>query len=164
MILVSNNPYQLVHPGGWGSRERLDLGKLGIVAVTVGGPAEARRFTALEAAGQVRRFPGWLEWAASRFTVSSGEPVQAGLDGEALQLVPPLVFASWPGALRVWLPRRTVRPSPAGQAVRLLSGSTAADLARVAAGRGVRAEVSAVAPGSAGDPSPPAPPPRPRWR
>ena len=35
LILVSNNPYQLAHPGGRGTRERLDLGVLGIVAVQV---------------------------------------------------------------------------------------------------------------------------------
>ncbi len=36
LILISNNPYQLAHPGGRGTRERLDLGTLGVVAVQVG--------------------------------------------------------------------------------------------------------------------------------
>jgi diacylglycerol kinase family enzyme len=135
LILVSNNPYQLVHPGGWGTRERLDSGALGIVAVRFATAADARRFMALEMAGQVRRFPGWLEWSAPRFEVASAGPVQIGVDGEALELEPPLIFRSWPGALLVWLPRRAVRPAPAAQAVHLLSGSTAADLARVAMGR-----------------------------
>jgi TM2 domain-containing membrane protein YozV len=105
LILVSNNPYQLVHPGGWGSRARLDSGALGIVAVRITEAADARRFLALEMAGQVRRFPGWLEWSAPRFEVASGGPVQLAVDGEALELAPPLIFRSWPGALRVWRPR-----------------------------------------------------------
>ncbi len=135
LILVSNNPYQLVHPGGWGTREHLDGGMLGIVAVRLSAAADARRFMALEMAGQVRRFPGWLEWSAPLFEVVSDVPVPIGLDGEALELEPPLIFESRPGALRVWLPRRAARPAPAAQAVHLMSGSTAADLARVAAGR-----------------------------
>ena len=135
LVLVSNNPYQLVHPGGWGTREHLDGGVLGIVAVRLSAAADARRFMALEMAGQVRRFPGWLEWSVPRFEVASDGRVPIGVDGEALELDPPLIFQSRPGALRVWLPRRAVRPAPAAQAVHLMSGSTAADLVRVAAGR-----------------------------
>ncbi|MGE5136773.1 MAG: diacylglycerol/lipid kinase family protein [Gemmatimonadota bacterium] len=135
LILVSNNPYQLVHPGGWGTREHMNRGVLGIVAVRLSAAADARRFMALEMDGQVRRFPGWLEWSAPRFQVTSDGLVPIGVDGEALELEPPLVFRSEPGALRVWLPRRAVRPAPASQAVHLLAGSTVADLARVAAGR-----------------------------
>ena len=135
LVLVSNNPYQLVHPGGWGTREHLDGGVLGIVAVRLSGAADARRFMALEMAGQVRRFPGWLEWSVPRFEVASDGRVPIGVDGEALELDSPLIFQSRPGALRGWLPRRAVRPAPAAQAVHLMSGSTAADLVRVAAGR-----------------------------
>ena len=57
-----------------------------------------------------------------------------GVDGEALILDQPLVFTARPGALRVRLPRRTLRLSPAARTVRVLSGSTVAGLARVAAG------------------------------
>jgi diacylglycerol kinase family enzyme len=135
LILVSNDPYQLDRVGGRGTRERLDDGVLGIVAARIGDSADARRFVALEAAGQVRRFPGWQEWSAPRFEVSSGAPVEIGVDGEALLMDPPLVFESRPGALRVRLPRHAVRPSPAAVAVRLLSTSTITDLARVVAGR-----------------------------
>ena len=56
------------------------------------------------------------------------------MDGEALTLDPPLVFTSRPGALRVRLPRRRLRRSPAARTVQVLSGSTVAGLARVAAG------------------------------
>ena len=49
-------------------------------------------------------------------------------------LEPPLRFIVRPGALRVWLPASAVRASPAARAVRLLTRSTAADLAKVAVG------------------------------
>jgi diacylglycerol kinase family enzyme len=134
LILVSNDPYQLAHPGGRGTRMRLDLGLLGIVAVQVADAAEARRFMLLELGGRVQRFGGWQEWTGSTFSVDSGGPVEVGVDGEAMVLEPPLRFESRPAALRVWLPRRAVRVSPAARAVRLLTRSTAADLASVAAG------------------------------
>ncbi|HEX9353964.1 MAG TPA: hypothetical protein VF933_09130, partial [Streptosporangiaceae bacterium] len=65
----------------------------------------------------------------------SAAPVPVGVDGEALTLDPPLVFTSRPGALRVRLPRWTLRRSPAARTVQMLSGSTVTGLARVAAGR-----------------------------
>jgi diacylglycerol kinase family enzyme len=135
LILVSNNAYQLDHPGGRGTRARIDDGVLGIVAVLIAGPDEARRFAALEAAGQVRRFPGWVEWSAPRFEVRSDAPVQVGVDGEALTMDAPVVFEIKPGALRVRLPRHALQVSPAARTVQLLSGSTIAELGRVAAGR-----------------------------
>jgi diacylglycerol kinase family enzyme len=135
LILVSNNPYQLDHPGGRGTRANIDTGVLGIVAVLIAGPEDARRFAALEAAGQVRRFPGWSEWTAPRFEVGSDAPVQVGVDGEALTMDAPAVFETRPGALRVRLPRHALQASPAARTVQLLSSSTIADLGRVAAGR-----------------------------
>jgi diacylglycerol kinase family enzyme/uncharacterized membrane protein YphA (DoxX/SURF4 family) len=135
LILVSNDPYQLDHPGGRGTRARIDRGVLGIVAVMVASADDARRFAALTAAGQIRRFPGWAEWSAPRFEVGSAGPVRIGVDGEALTMSPPVVFESRPGALRVRLPRHALQYSPAARTVQLLSGSTIAELARVASGR-----------------------------
>jgi diacylglycerol kinase family enzyme len=135
LILVSNNPYQLDYPGGRGTRARIDTGVLGIVAVQIESADEARKFAALEAAGQVRRFPGWVEWTAPRFEVGSAAPVRVGVDGEALTMDPPVVFESRPGALRVRLPRHHLRLSPAARTVHVLSGSTVAELGRVAAGQ-----------------------------
>jgi diacylglycerol kinase family enzyme len=134
LILVSNNPYQLAHPGGRGTRERLDLGVLGIVAVQVGDAAEARNFMMLELTGQVQRFAGWQEWSSTDFAVESAGPIEVGIDGEAMVLDAPLRFEARPGALRVWLPKHAIRVSPAARAVRLLARSTAADLVSVAAG------------------------------
>ncbi len=135
LILVSNNPYQLDHPGGRGTRARIDQGVLGMVAVMIADAADASKFAALEAAGQVRRFPGWVEWSAPRFELGSGAPVRIGVDGEALTMDPPLVFESRPGALRIRLPRHALGVSPAARMVHVLSGSTIAELARVAARR-----------------------------
>jgi diacylglycerol kinase family enzyme len=148
LILVSNDPYRLDSIGGMGTRDRLDLGVLGIVVARIADAAQASRFMALEAAGQVRRFPGWREWNTPRFEVRSGAPVEIGIDGEALLLEPPLVFESLPGALRVRLPRRAAAPSRAERTVRLLSGSTISELAGVAAGRA--ALPPRACPGSAG--------------
>jgi diacylglycerol kinase family enzyme len=134
LILVSNDPYQLDRLGGLGTRERLDLGRLGIVAARIADADQARRFVALEAAGQIRRFAGWQEWSARRFEVASGAPVEIGIDGEAIRMDPPLVFESLPGALLVRVPRRAARAGDA-LARRLLSGSAVAELARVTAGR-----------------------------
>ena len=135
LILVSNNPYQLDHMGGRGTRPRLDDGMLGIVAVMIADAAEAGMLAAFEAAGQVSRFAGWTEWSSPRFEINSGAPVQIGVDGEALTMDPPVVFVSRPGALRVRLPRHALHLSPAARTVRVLSGSTLTELSRVAVGR-----------------------------
>lgn len=137
LILVSNNRYQLDQIAGRGTRERLDDGDLGIVAARIDGPAQARQFITLESIGQVRRFPGWLEWEAPRFEVRSGGPVEIGIDGESLTMDPPLVFASRPGALRVRVPRHALARSPAATAIHLASRSTIGDLVALAIGREV---------------------------
>jgi diacylglycerol kinase family enzyme len=137
MILVSNNPYQLAHAGGRGTRKRIDGGVLGIVAARIANAAEAAQFAALQAAGQTRRFPGWLEWSGKSFEIRSAGPVQLGVDGETLAMDPPLLFESQPGALRVRLPPHAIGVSPAARAVRILARSTALDLARVSVGTSI---------------------------
>jgi diacylglycerol kinase family enzyme len=136
LILVSNDRYQLDQIAGRGTREHLDDGTLGVVAARIDGPAQAHQFIALESIGQIRRFPGWLEWQAPRFEVRSGGPVQIAIDGEALTMETPLVFACRPGALLVRVPRHAVALSPAAAAVHLTSRSTLGELAAVAVGRG----------------------------
>jgi diacylglycerol kinase family enzyme len=117
LVLVSNNPYELTHLSGAGTRERIDTGMLGIVAARVRG-SDVSKLVALELVGQAERYPGLLSWSAPGFEVRSDGPVEIGLDGEALVLDPPLRFASLPGALRVRLPRRAGL-SPAARAVAL---------------------------------------------
>ncbi len=106
LLLVSNNPYRIGQLGGGATRQRLDGGILGVVALTVASAAEAERLTALELSGRLSRFEGWREWSARQLEVRSSEPVEVGVDGEALVLEPPLRFVSRPGALTVRLPLR----------------------------------------------------------
>jgi diacylglycerol kinase family enzyme len=133
LVLVSNNPYQLTHLAGAGTRERIDTGTLGIAAARVHDSAEVAKLVALELAGQVGRFPGLLAWSEPDFEVRSSRPVPVGLDGEALVLEPPLRFTSMPGALRVRLPRRAGL-APAARAVALTSENLG-KLVHVASGR-----------------------------
>ena len=134
VILVSNNPYELQRFSGRGSRERLNSGVLGVAGATIDDANAAARFITLELAGQLRRYPGWLEWTTPRFEVSAHDPVEVGIDGEALTMDPPLVFEALPGALVVRLPRHGAGRSPAARAVHLVSRSTIADLARTVGG------------------------------
>jgi diacylglycerol kinase family enzyme len=134
LLLVSNNPYELVHIGGRGTRRRMDLGTLGVVAARIAGPKEAVTFVGLEAAGRLRKFRGWLEWDTPTFRVDSGGAIEIGIDGEALLLDPPLLFESLPGALRVRIPKHAPGVAPAARAVRLTT-STIGELVLTAAGR-----------------------------
>ncbi len=132
LVLVSNNPYELTHLSGAGTRERIDTGLLGIVAARVRG-TDISKLVALELVGQAGRYSGLLSWSAREFDVRSSGPVEVGLDGEALVLEAPLHFASLPGALRVRLPRGAGL-SPAARAVTLTSENLGA-LVRIAIGR-----------------------------
>ena len=116
VIQVSNNPYVLTRLiGGFGTRARIDTGTLGLAAVHLTRDTDVARFVALETAGRLSRFEGWLEWAEPRFEVASSEPVEAGVDGEALLLDPPLVFTSRPGAVRIRIPTHAPGRSPAAE-------------------------------------------------
>jgi diacylglycerol kinase family enzyme len=88
VVLVSNNPYSLEPPHAPGTRARLDSGRLGIIVL---GEAHA---------GQ----PPGRTWAATHFEVSGPTPLHAGVDGEAVDLTPPLRFAIRHNALRVRVP------------------------------------------------------------
>jgi diacylglycerol kinase family enzyme len=150
LVLVSNNAYQLSHLRGAALRPRLDTGELGIVSVLVRGAADAERFAALEAAGQVRRFSGWNEWTAAEFEVTSGGPVEVGVDGEALTLEPPLRFTIRPGALTIRLPRAALTRRRAAPAVHVASAPTLIALWRTALGRTALGRTALGRPGVAG--------------
>lgn len=117
LVLVSNNPYELRHPRVAGTRPRLDTGTLGIVAAGVKDADDVARLVTLSALGQAARMRGVREWAAPSFEVRAPGPVPVGLDGEAVTMTSPLVFASRPAALRVRLPAAAPGVSPAGAAV-----------------------------------------------
>jgi diacylglycerol kinase family enzyme len=101
LVLVSNNPYALNHPVAHGARPTLASGRLGVIVL--GEPTATR--APLRA------------WSATSLTVNAPEPVHAGIDGEAVDLSPPLKFQVVPAALRV-------RISARHSGSRLLPGQT----------------------------------------
>jgi len=88
VLLVSNDRYRLKRALGSGTRPRLDEGQLGIVVI---GSHDAGE----NGSQHVE------EWTAPSFEVQSDQIVAAGIDGEAVQLEPPLRFRARPAALRV---------------------------------------------------------------
>jgi len=86
VVLVSNNPYSFDPPRAPGTRPALDSGQLGIVVLERPAPGQT---------------PG-RTWTAKELEVAAATPpVHAGMDGEAVELVPPLRFVIRPRALRV---------------------------------------------------------------
>lgn len=112
VIHVSNNPYALVGRG-MGSRPRMDTGELGIVCLRVDG------IRAAEVVARTVIGPGNTDamraWSAQEFRVDSTGEVAVGLDGEALQMAPPLLFASEPKAVAVRLPLHALGESPSAR-------------------------------------------------
>lgn len=115
IIQVSNNPYVLTSIAGFGTRARLDTGRLGVAAAKVAGPADVAAFVAANAAGRLDRFEGWTAFEPETFAVTSDAPVEAGVDGEALVLDAPLEFRIEPAALRVRIPTHAFGRSPAAR-------------------------------------------------
>ncbi len=116
VIQVSNNPYGSTL-GTLGSRPRLDTKQLGIVALEIRSDKEAAAFLAALATGHPDRFAGLRSWATPTFEVSSGSSVAVGLDGETLELDPPLTFSIRSEALSVRLPSHAIGYSPAARAM-----------------------------------------------
>lgn len=111
LVLVSNNSYSFEGPGGFGVRDSISDGVLGVVTVTIGGATDVGKLAARAQVGRLRDFEGWNEWSAPSLTVTSESgTIEAGVDGEALVLESPLRFEIDPGALAVRLPR--TRPDP----------------------------------------------------
>ena len=63
LVLVSNNPYQLRHFAGAGTRPRLDTGQLGIMAARIRGARDLAKLVTLGTVGQSKRFRGLREWS-----------------------------------------------------------------------------------------------------
>jgi diacylglycerol kinase family enzyme len=100
VLLVSNNPYAL-NPPGIGTRPTLTAGQLGILVLDT--PDE-------------RHHPPGRAWSATRLEVRAPTTVHAGIDGEAVELAPPLEFAVRPASLRVRISARHPGASPAARA------------------------------------------------
>jgi diacylglycerol kinase family enzyme len=116
VIQISNNPYGATL-ATLGSRPRLDTGRLGVVALEIRGDKAAAAFLAALATGHPDRFEGLSSWATPTFEVSSGSPIDVGLDGETLEMDPPLRFSITAEALSVRLPTHAVGYSPAALAM-----------------------------------------------
>lgn len=97
LVLVSNNRYQLDPLGTQGTRGTMDEGTLGVVVMPHEPPLRPPS-------------PPFREWTTPRFEIDSSTPVDAGLDGEAVSLEPPLRFETMPGALRLRLPQGRNQP------------------------------------------------------
>ena len=88
VLLVSNNPYALEPPSP-GRRPTLDSGLLGIIVLDVRPEAP---------------HPPGRAWTAPTLEIDAAGTVHAGVDGEAVDLIPPLEFLIRPAALRVRIP------------------------------------------------------------
>ena len=100
VVLVSNNPYALERPLARGTRPALDTGQLGIALLDLpeDGPP-----------------PPGRAWSASHLEVNATAQVHAGVDGEAVELSPPLRFTILPAALRVRISSRHPGSSPSAR-------------------------------------------------
>lgn len=134
MILVSNNTYRLGRLIEAGTRPRIDEGLLGIALLETGRPGRPT--------SGGRRL--WHQWSAPTFKVDATGAVPAGVDGEAIMVDPPLVFAVHHHALRVRIAPQhpgaspsAAQPATAKEGIRMLF--------EIARGRGL----DAVLPGGA---------------
>lgn len=88
VLLVANNAYSL-ELLSIGERERIDTGRLHLYAANGVLPGS------------------WDDWSGERFVIDSAErPLTAAVDGEAVELEPPLECAVETGRLRVLVPRQ----------------------------------------------------------
>jgi diacylglycerol kinase family enzyme len=113
LILVSNNVYKLEGIGGPGTRARLDEGVLGVIIVEVHNGAELAQLISLSTAGRGSAYTGWHEWTTPSLEVRSPEPINTGIDGEAVILASPVRLVVQPGALRVRIAPHHPGVSPA---------------------------------------------------
>ncbi len=107
-LLVANNPYGTGDIAGLGRRARLDLGVLGVVAVTASSGRQAASLI------RGRHAAGLRVLAAQEVLVTAdAQRLPVGIDGEAVSLPVPVRCAIRPGVLRVWVPRnRPGIPAP----------------------------------------------------
>ena len=98
VVLVSNGPYALERPPAPGARPALDSGRLGVIVLDA--PAPGPR-------------PPARAWTTASLDVQAPGTVRAGIDGEAVDLEPPLAFGIRPGVLRIRIP--SSRASRAGR-------------------------------------------------
>jgi diacylglycerol kinase family enzyme len=116
IIQVSNNPYGTTAAGA-GGRPRLDTGALGIISLVLADAGDPARFLAALATGHPDRYAGFNQWSAPTFEVTSGAPIEIGLDGETQVMDGPLRFSMRPDPVRVRLPTHAPGYSPAARSL-----------------------------------------------
>jgi diacylglycerol kinase family enzyme len=129
-ILISNNQYRLGTVLGSGTRPRLDHGVLGI---TVLAPI------AQDGTGGGKRRLTMEQWTSLDFVISADDRTPAGIDGEAVELDPPLRFQTLPSALRV-----RIAPSHPGASPSALEPAGALQTIAVLAQFAVRGDAPAL--------------------
>jgi diacylglycerol kinase family enzyme len=114
LIQVSNNPYG-DSLAALGSRPRLDTKRIGVVSLVIDGDRGIAKFLAALASGRPDRYEGLTSWSAPTFEVSSGSPIEVGLDGETQVMDSPLRFSIRADPVRVRLPKSAIGYSPAAR-------------------------------------------------
>jgi diacylglycerol kinase family enzyme len=112
LIQISNGAYGDTFEG-LTSRPRLDSHELEIITLEIADGRAAAALVAAFAARHPERFEGFRSWRSRTFEVTSGGPIDVGLDGEALTLDPPLRFSIRDRPVRVRSPRHAIGYSPA---------------------------------------------------
>jgi diacylglycerol kinase family enzyme len=98
VVLLSNNPYALDRPVAQGTRPSLDGGTLGVIVLDRAAVGEA---------------PG-RAWTARSVDLHTADAAPAAIDGEAVDLRPPVECVILPRALRVRISARHRGVSPSG--------------------------------------------------
>lgn len=125
-VLVSNNPYDLSDIAGLGRRDRLDSGKLGVVAIKVDNVAQA---IGLVRAG---RGTGLITARSRKVTIDAPQPeIPVGIDGETVLMPTPVHCSIQPGALRVVVPKNRPAAPPRQSPLNLAKLAQLASFSRV---------------------------------
>lgn len=124
-ILVSNNPYDTNDIAGLGRRERLDTGRLGVIAVKVDNAAQAVSLVRAD------RSAGVTVLESREVTIDAPtQEIPVGIDGETVLMPTPVRCSIEPKALKVVLPKNRPGSAPARSAfgwrklARLAAGGT----------------------------------------
>ena len=115
VVQVSNSPYGTTLATMTG-RPRVDTGELGIITLVLPDDAATRSFLAALATNRPDQYEGLQIWSSGEFVIDSGGPVAVGLDGEAMDMEPPLRFSIRPHVLRIRLAHTAIGYSPAARA------------------------------------------------
>ena len=110
-ILVSNNPYETNDIAGLGRRDRLDTGRLGVIAVKVDNAAQAVSLMRAD------RGTGLTVLKSREITIDAPtEEIPVGIDGETVLMPTPVRCSIEPKALKVVLPKHRPGRPPARSA------------------------------------------------